>query len=210
MIDEQLLAQHLLQSLRELRGKGYFGHKIQCLFAFGESILNEMDVYRGLAAGSYAVQQGDVVRSERLVNLGVGALLFVSEHRRVGMAFAHHVKSVDGLLVEGEHALIDGGTQHRLSHASALEQRVFGHLGRLRALQPVRQVEKRQQQCFLFLGACHLVEQRVQRSLVAVFDGESHTGFGFRSIVIHHSLGNVNGFALEHAAHNRHYVLESG
>ena len=44
VIDEQTVAEHLLQPLGELGGKGYFGHQIQRLTALVERLLNEMNI----------------------------------------------------------------------------------------------------------------------------------------------------------------------
>ena len=118
------------------------------------------------------MKQRDIVVAPRGENFAEGAILLVGERRGIADAAVEVGNTVDFLLIKSENALFDSRFEHRLRHGGPLQEFSLGHLLGLVVLQPVREVEKRQQQRFLLLGASYRVEILVQRGLVALLSVE--------------------------------------
>ena len=78
MVYAEPAAEDSLQSLGHLHGEGYLGQEIEHLFAFGDGLLNKMDVDFGLATGSHAMEQHHVLflplRLNVVHGLGLGVV----------------------------------------------------------------------------------------------------------------------------------------
>ena len=156
------------------------------------------------------MQQGDVLLTERLVNLAIGPLLFVGEHGRVDQLPVGVVEAVDFLLVDFEDAPLTGCSEYGSGGIGPLEQVVLGDFDHgLAALQPVREVEVSEQQCFLLLGALHLVEEVVQPLLVVALQFQTHTRAGLGTVVVDYAFRHMYGTGIEQPAHNGLNILES-
>ena len=215
MVYAQAVAEDVAQTLHYLHRERNLRQQIEHLTALAQRLVNEMDVYFGLAARRHAVQQCHILCPERVLYLvkslplGVSERLHVLGMRLAAVAHTPHLTFVYGEKAARNKRVQDSGGGVRLVQqflTRKLRHRVARASGA--RLVPSAHGKKALEELSLLSGTClhEHVESHMQRLPGAHLLGQSDATLrlGAISVLV---LQSARQRSLEHIAKRRHVVV---
>ena len=115
MVDAEARAEHVVQAARHLHRQRYLGQQIEHLLALVDGFLYKVDVYLGLAARRYAVQQYYVLLVELAADAVLSSFLRRAERlNTLGVILAGGIQTAHFAMVKFEEVALNELAQYRI------------------------------------------------------------------------------------------------